>query len=105
MTKIVIVDYSLEIVIAIINNIILIRFMPLFEAYFYINIYIKRLKTLFLNFYSFSLALSLKWQLCIGLVSSLNKKRYNYAWYNNYTKTKRKKKKKWFTKAIHFIYN
>ncbi len=34
MTKIIIVDYSLEIVIAIINNIILIRFMPLFEAYF-----------------------------------------------------------------------
>ncbi len=73
MTKI-IVDYSLEIVIAIINNIILIRFMPLFEAYFYIKYIYKRLKTLFLNFYSFSLALSLKWQLCIGLVSSLNKK-------------------------------
>ncbi len=46
MTKI-IVDYSLEIVIVIINNIILIRFMPLFEAYFYIKyIYIKAENTL-----------------------------------------------------------
>ncbi len=42
MTKIIIVDYSLEIVIAIINNIILIRFMPLFEAYFYIKYIYKK---------------------------------------------------------------
>ncbi len=81
MTKIIIVDYSLEIVIAIINNdyfeqiyAIVWSCMP----YFYIK-YIykkeKRLKTLFLNFYCFSIALSLKCQLHIGLISSLNKKR------------------------------
>ncbi len=69
MTKIIIVDYSLEIVIAIINN-------DYFEPYFYIKyIFKKRLKTLFRNFYCFSIVLSLKCQLYIGLVSSLNKKR------------------------------
>ncbi len=57
MTKIIIVDYSLEIVIAIINN-------DYFEPYFYIKyIFKKRLKKLFLNFYCFSIALSLKCQL------------------------------------------
>ncbi len=35
MTKIIIVDYSLEIVIAIINN-------DYFEPYFYINIYLNK---------------------------------------------------------------
>ncbi len=56
MTKIIIVDYSFEIVIAIINNdyfeqiyAIVWSCMP----YFYIKyIFKKRLKTLFLNFYS-----------------------------------------------------
>ncbi len=79
MTKIIIVDYSLEIVIAIINNdyfeqiyAIVWSCMPYFYI-IYIYIY-KRLKTLFLNFYCFSIALSLKCQLYIGLVSSLNKK-------------------------------
>ncbi len=64
MTKIIIVDYSLEIVIAIINNdyfeqiyAIVWSCMP----YFYIKyIFKKRLKTLFLNFYCFYIALSLK---------------------------------------------
>ncbi len=79
MTKIIIVDYSLEIVIAIINND---YFEPIYAIvwscmpYFYIiYIYKKSLKTLFLNFYCFSIALSHKCELYIGLVSSLNKKR------------------------------
>ncbi len=78
MTKIIIVDYSLEIVIAIITNdyfeqiyAIVWSCMP----YFYIKYLKKRLKTLFLNFYCFSIALSHKCQLYIGLVSSLNKKK------------------------------
>ncbi len=107
MTKIIIVDYSLEIVIAIINDYfeqiyaIVWSCMP----YFYIKyIFKKRLKTHFLNFYCFSIALSLKCQLYIGLVSSLNKKRLNYAWYNDVI-LKLKEKEKWFTKAIYLIYN
>ncbi len=43
-------------------------------VYIYIYIYL-RLQTLFLNFYCFSIALSLKCQIYIGLVSSLNKKK------------------------------
>ncbi len=79
MIKIIIVDYSLEIVIAIINNDYFEQIYAIVWSrmpYFLYKIYIKkRLKTLFLNFYCFSIALSLKCQLCIGLVSSLNKKR------------------------------
>ncbi len=79
MIKIIIVDYSLEIVIAIINNDYFEQIYAIVWSrmpYFLDKIYIKkRLKTLFLNFYCFSIALSLKCQLCIGLVSSLNKKR------------------------------
>ncbi len=79
MTKLIIVDYSLEIVIAIINNdyfeqiyAIVWSCMP----YFLYKTYIKNtLKTLILNLYCFSIALSLKCQLYIGLVSSLIKKR------------------------------
>ncbi len=78
MTKIIIVDYSLEIVIAIINNDFFEQIYAIVWScmpYFYIKyIFKKRLKTLFLNFYWFSIALSLKCQLYIGLVSSLNKK-------------------------------
>ncbi len=76
MTKIIIVYYSLEIVIAIITNdyfeqiyAIVWSCMPYFHIkYIYIK---KRQKTLFLNFY---IASGLKYQLYIGLVSSLNKK-------------------------------
>ncbi len=98
MTKIIIVDYSLEIVIAIITNdyfeqiyAIVWSYMPYFHI---IYIYKKRLKTLFLNFYCFSIALSLKCQLYIGLVSSLNKKgKMMHGIIMCYTKTKRKKRK------------
>ncbi len=74
MTKIIIVDYSLEIVIAVINNDYFEQIYAIVWScipYFYIKyIFKKRLKTLFLNFYCFSIC-----QLYIGLVSSLNKKK------------------------------
>ncbi len=90
MTKIIIVDYSLEIVIAIINNDYFCHCLKLHAIFSYkIYIFKKRLKTLFLNFYCFSIALSLKCQLYIGLVSSLNKKgKIMHGIIMCYTKTK-----------------
>ncbi len=67
-------DYSLEIVIAIINNDYFERIYAIVWSCMPYKIYIKkRLKTLLLNFYCFSMELSLKCQLYIGLFSSLNK--------------------------------
>ncbi len=78
MTTIIIVDYSLEIVIAIINydhhNLHWMMFIPLFEAIFLDENKHSNCKT--------SIVLSLKCELYIGLVSSLNKK-VKYACYYN----------------------
>ncbi len=75
MTKIIIVDYSLEIVIAIINNDYFEKIYAIVLSCMPYKIYIYKkaentLPELLLLFYT----LSLKCQLYIGLVSSLNKK-------------------------------
>ncbi len=84
--------------------------MLLFEAVPHIlyKIYIKkRLKTLFLNFYCFySIEPQMSTIHLFGFFFKKTKKGKIMHGIIMFTKTKgKKKRKKWFTKAIYFIYN